>query len=224
MSNEFVVLDVETTGLDPKKDKIVEIAAAWRHNGRLLYASNYINPGVPIPPDVSAITHIVDDDVKDAPTIDQVVSVEGFPKGIIVAHNAPFDRGFLPQLHDRQWIDTLKLSKHLYPDSPNHKNMTLMYFLGLKPDRPADLAPHRALYDVLVTLAIFEYMLKSNSINDLLELQSKPVLLKKAMFGKYKGQLWSSIDKTYLQWLLRQDDSGGIDEDIRHTAKYWLSH
>ena len=224
MPFKYVVVDVETTGLDPKKDKVVEIAAAWRIGERLLYASNFINPGIPIPPDVSGITHIIDNDVCNSPTVDQVVSREGFPEGYIVAHNAPFDRSFLPQFEDRVWIDTLKISKHLWPNSPNFKNMTLKYYLGLKPDLPKDLAPHRALYDVLVTMAIFEHILQNHTIEELLDLQNKPILLKVALFGKYKGQSWSAIDKTYLQWLLKQDDSGGIDEDIRHTARYWLNH
>jgi exodeoxyribonuclease X len=225
MTNKYVVVDVETTGLSPEKDKVVEIAAAWRHKGNLFYASNLINPeNVSIPPEVSAITHLTDEDVRTAPPVENVISEKGFPPGILVAHNASFDRAFLPQFENRIWLDTLKISKHLWPNAPNHKNMTLKYFLKLKPDLPVDLAPHRALYDVLVTMAIFEYILQTHTIEQLLELQKQPILLTVARFGRYKGQSWSTIDKSYLQWLLKQDESGGIDEDIRHTARYWLTH
>jgi exodeoxyribonuclease X len=100
----------------------------------------------------------------------------------------------------------------------------MRYYLGLKPDVPQDLAPHRALYDTLVTLAIVEHMLKDHPMQELLELQKQPILLKTVSFGKNKGMLWSQVDAGYLRWMLNQDPSGGIGDDQRYTARYWLQH
>jgi exodeoxyribonuclease X len=219
----YVVVDVETTGLDPKIEKIVEIACAWRVNGTLISASNFINPQKSIPADVSAITHITDKDVKDAPLVNDIINEKRFPEGIVVAHNAKFDRQFLPQLQNRKWLCTYRCSLHLWPDSPNHKNQTLRYYLGIEPELPEGLTAHRALYDVLVTEAILQEMLKTHSLQDLLVLQDKPVLQKKIKFGKYRGFDWNDVPKDYLSWLLRQDDSGGIDDDIRYTARYYIN-
>jgi len=225
MQEKFVVLDAETSGLDPSKDRLVEIAIAWRNEGRLLSATNLINPGIHIPPEASALHHLVDNDVMQAPTRDQVLSEKGFPKGILVAHNAAFDRQFLPDfLVKREWFCTYRTALHLWPDAPNHKNMTLMYYLGLKPQLPEGLSPHRALYDVLVTTAIFEFMTSENKFSELKDLQNKPILLKFVKFGKYKGQLWSSVPKDYCKWLLIQNSDGGIDENVRFTAKHWLQN
>ena len=222
MNENYVVVDCETTGLNPEKDKLIEIACAFRRNGVLYYASNLINPGQSIPPDVSGITHLTDEDVKDAPQAGDVISEKGFPTGILVAHNARFDQQFL-LIPNRSWLCTMRVSMHLWPECPNFKNQTLRYFLGVKVDIPRGLAPHRALYDVLVTEAIFQEMLQKHSLEELLILQDKPVLQRTIRFGKHKGQEWNSVPKDYLSWLLRQDQSGGIDEDCRHTARHWLN-
>jgi len=62
---------------------------------------------------------------------------------VIAAHNARFDRGFLPSLHGCRWLDTMRGAKHLWPDAPNYQNSTLFYWLGF--DRlSAGAAPHSA--------------------------------------------------------------------------------
>lgn len=221
---EFYVIDVETTGLDNTKDKVVEVAAAWRDDeSSLQSASSYVSlpEGVTIPPEAKGLHHIVERDLIGAPNLGDAISGLGLPAsaGHIVAHNAPFDKGFVPMLGHLKWVDTLRIAMHLYPDSPNHKNMTLYYYLGLEIVMPAGLAPHRALYDVLVTQSIFSKMLESHTIEDLFLLQAKPVLKKTCGFGKHRGSLWQDVPKDYLRWMLNQD----MDADTKFTARHWIN-
>lgn len=224
-NNKWVVLDCETTGLNPDKDQVVEVAWIWEKDGKLHSRDSYIHSSVPIPPEASGIHHIVDKDLVGAPSLVEYFSKEEFPQGVIVAHNAKFDKAFFPNLQNRKWLCSYRCAMHCFPDAPNHKNQVLRYYLGLDPTLPTTtLAPHRALYDALVTVELLEFMLKDHTIEELLELQDRPVLQSVARFGKYKGQLWKDIDRGYLRWMINQDSSGGIDEDLKYTARYWLNH
>ena len=101
--------------------------------------------------------------------------------------------------------------------------MCLRYWLNLDVDVPSDLAPHRALYDTIVTTALLERMLQGHTLQELYHLQNKPVLLLKARFGKHRGELFRNIPRDYLQWVLRQSGDNVFDDDVRHTAKYWIN-
>lgn len=129
MDNEYIVLDIETTGLSFRTEKITEIGAVRVKDGEIVDTFEcFDNPEIPIPQKIVEITHITDDMVKDAETIDKV-----FPKilefvgdSIIVAHNASFDVGFLKHNakllgyeFNNTYIDTLPLAKDLFPDLKN---------------------------------------------------------------------------------------------------------
>lgn len=213
----YIIVDTETTGLVPERDKIIEIAAVWDDERR----TSFVSPeGVVIPPDVSAIHLLTNRDVDDAPRIDQILKEFDLPNGILVAHVAKFDKSFLPQFYDREWLCTHRCALHLWPDAPNHKNMTLRYYLGLELDLPKDLMPHRALYDCLVTKAILEKMLGTHALIELMYLQTQPVVLKTAKFGKHRGESWESIPNDYKKWVARQE---GMDPDVLHTCRHYLS-
>ncbi|QQO08558.1 3'-5' exonuclease [Breznakiella homolactica] len=94
----FVAFDLETTGLDAKKDRIVEIGAVkFDRRGPAARFSVLINPGIPMPADAERINGISDAMLKDKPSLEAVLPdfirfIEG---SALVAHNAPFDCGFV---------------------------------------------------------------------------------------------------------------------------------
>jgi DNA polymerase-3 subunit epsilon len=94
----FVVVDVETTGWDPAQAAITEIGAVRLRGGQVTGEfSALVNPGDPIPPDITALTGISDGLVSQAPPITAVLPrFLGFARGcVLAAHNAPFDLSFL---------------------------------------------------------------------------------------------------------------------------------
>lgn len=229
---ELIVLDTETTGIDPLVDKLVEIAAINLHTDMTF--ETLVNPGRDIPPEAMAIHHITEWMCVGKPTPMEAINtfvqfVAGRTKPdsadlpIFAAHNAKFDRGMLEPLLGNlrpRWLCTYKCALTLWPDAPGHSNQVLRYWLGLKPHIPEGLAPHRALYDIICTREILRVMLQHASLEDLLDWSSRPVLLKKVTFGKHKGSLWESVDAGYLRWCTNQSD---MNEDVLFTAAHWLA-
>jgi DNA polymerase-3 subunit epsilon len=128
----YAVLDVETTGLSPARDRIVEIAVVRVWAGAILHRwSSLVNPGVPISPFATACHGLTDADVADAPTLGALLpTVRRLVAGsTIAAHNATFDRGFLPML-TQPWTCTLELSRRTFPGLPNHRLGTVVDLLG----------------------------------------------------------------------------------------------
>lgn len=126
LDSEYVVFDIETTGLSKKHNNIIEIGAVKVKDGEVVDTfSEFINPGVPIPYQIEQLTSINDDMVKDAPMFDVIVPrfVEFCGDDIVVAHNASFDTGFvrmnaeeLGLKFDNTVLDTMTLSHILLPE------------------------------------------------------------------------------------------------------------
>lgn len=227
----FTVFDVETTGLDPEKDRIVEVASVAVWGSRVLpgeYASSLVNPGIPIPPSASAIHHLTDSMVENAPTL---AGAPFLPSPDIdylpVAHNAAFDSAFLGDmgcLPDR-WLCTKRLACHLWPGADSHSNQFLRYWLKLEVDLPEGLAPHRALADAWVTAHLLVREIEEakrrgiKTVEDLLRLAETPIIQQKIRFGKYAGKLWSDLPIVYLQWMASK---GGWDEATTTTLNHHL--
>lgn len=129
--DDFVVFDLETTGLSAKNDKITEIGAVKIINGKVVDKfSQLINPQIPIPALITKLTGITDEMVKDQPTIENVImDFKSFiGESILVAHNASFDMGFIREnmktsgIHiTNPVLDTLELSRAVYPGLKSHK-------------------------------------------------------------------------------------------------------
>ena len=74
MIQDYVCLDLETTGLDPKTDKIIEIGAVKVRNGEIVDSfQSFVNPGRMLPAKIIELTGIHDEDLKDAPSIEEVL-------------------------------------------------------------------------------------------------------------------------------------------------------
>ena len=160
----YCVLDIETTGLSFRTEKITELGAIKIKNGEVIDTFEcFVNPEKPIPERVVEVTHITDDMVKDARTIKEILPefLEFMGDSVLVAHNADFDIGFLKHNAeelgyklDNTYIDTLRLAKDLFPDFKKYK-------LGLIADKLGIVVEvaHRALDDVKTLVAVFNIML-----------------------------------------------------------------
>lgn len=230
----FAVLDVETTGDDPTVDRIVEIACVVTTLDRELTSiSMLVNPGIPIPPEASAIHHLTDRDVAGELGLELALGaltshLTPFgPFAAYVAHNAPFDSAFLPMLQRAPWLDTLRLAKRLRPEARHHGNEVLRYAEGLTGPFIDDTLPHRALHDAAVTAALLRKLLGEIVGSSLwpqdvdaliLDITAPMVLRGKVGFGKHKDLLWSEVPKDYLAWMVKQD----FDPDALFTARHYL--
>ena len=159
----FCVLDLETTGLSFRTDKITEIGIMKVKNGEVIDEfSCFVNPEKPIPPRVVEVTHITDEMVKDAETIDKVFPkmLEFIGDSVIVAHNADFDVTFLKYNAkelgyslENTTMDTLRLAKFVFPDFKKYKLGIIAEKLGIVVE-----VAHRALDDVDTTVKVLKVM------------------------------------------------------------------
>jgi len=160
----FVVFDTETTGLDPTSDQLVQIGALRVLGGAVIPGEELdtlINPEIPIPPASTAIHHISDDMVADAPDARAGAQMlrSLSQDSILVAHNAPFDMGFLTRL-DGAWphlvLDTILISAVLFGPTEPHDLDSLCTRLGI--EIPENLR-HTALGDAHATASALCRML-----------------------------------------------------------------
>lgn len=164
-NRDFVIFDIETTGLSNFRDKIIEFGAVKIHNGEIVDVfEEFVNPQEPLSAFTTELTSITDDMVVNADTIDIVLpKFLKFSKDcILVAHNAEFDVEFIIEKANILgleikpiYMDTVYLSRVLNPDFPNHKLNTLTKNYGV-----SLLNHHRASDDARATAEVFIKMIK----------------------------------------------------------------
>ena len=126
-------MDIETTGLDPVKDEIVEIAAVdLRPDGTVVgITETLVKPRATISPLASAVHHLVQEDLVAAPNIEDVMARFSGAHAY-VAHNCSFEEQFLERyLGNQIWICTYKGALRVWPEFEAHSNQALRYQLGL---------------------------------------------------------------------------------------------
>ncbi|MBQ7523642.1 MAG: PolC-type DNA polymerase III [Oscillospiraceae bacterium] len=173
LDEEYVAFDLETTGLDARKEEITEIGAAiFRGDTVVAEYKQFVNPQKPLSPRISELTGITDAMLADAPTIDKVL-----PEFLafcgdrpLAAHNAEFDIGFVRAACRRckidfepTYIDSLVLAQNLLPQLEKHKLNLVADALSLP-----EFNHHRALDDALTVgymLARFAGMLEEKGVS-----------------------------------------------------------
>lgn len=219
------IFDIETTGIDPKEDRIVEIAAYDLDptDGTIKgFRERLCNPGRDIPPVASAVHHLISSDVADAPLFGQVWPEFCQPEiTVYAAHNSEFESAFLPKPEGVEWICTYKAALHAWPDAPSHGNQALRYWRGLDTslnfDRGLANLAHRAAPDAYVTAHLLLDLLQIASVEQLITCTKQPKRYPVLTFGKHRGMKWADVPGDYLAWL--RDGKHEMDADWRHCAK-----
>ncbi len=239
--SSILFLDTETTGVDPETAHICEVAfllskyrGFTRKPGEDERLQEMVLPPEPVPPEASAIHHITNSMLEGKPSIEDI---SGRIKKIvdradyICAHNMPFDftilKRQLPEvfnkIEDRMKLDSLRLSRHVWPSIPSHSLQALRYRFNLDADLEGDA--HRAMFDSELARSLVEYILNSKLVtpdgwDDLIAFAQSTLEVLIFSFGKYRGKLVEDIiarDRDYIKWLLRQSWMPSDYPDLYHT-------
>lgn len=220
------VTDTETTGMNDPAE-MVEIG--WT-DIRLFPTgwgiesgphSRLVNPGLPISFGAMAVHHITQAEAETGISPEEARRLVKAGADVLCAHNAAFDSRFIPG-HDPAWICTYKAAKTAWPDLESHTNGAIRYARNLvAADDPRAMPSHRAGPDTWVTAHILLDLLKEYSLEKLLDIASKPVLLLKINFGKHEGLRFSEIPFDYLDFIVNKSDmrNDPKKEDVVFTAR-----
>jgi len=222
-SDTFVCLDCETTGLDPKTDRIIEIAFVKFTLGKNLDSfESLVDPKMPIPDVSMAIHHISQEMVTGQPLIHEILPkiLENLRGHVIVGHGIKLDIEFIAEeaarnkimttLRQQKTIDTLRLAR-LYGQSPTNSLERLRQHFNID-----DEGAHRAMSDVVVNIEVFKYLAQNfKTTEEILKRLERPILLKSMPLGKHKGRPFSEIPIEYLHWALTKD----FDMDLTFSLK-----
>ena len=236
----MLFLDTETTGIGPE-DRLCQVAYKFQE----VESEALFRPPIPIGIDAMAIAHITNKMVADKePFLDSAMHgklAEIFSgEHILVAHNVGFDAEMLrrEKLEPKQSIDTFKLAQYLdvSGEIPKYALQYLRYYHELEVENaPA----HDALGDIRVLEKLFDFYFQkmliggkddSAVLQEMLDVSSRPILVKKFNFGKYIGANVADIavrDRGYLQWLLNEkirarDQENNNDENWIYTLQHYL--
>ena len=163
----YVVLDLETTGLNCYYDRIIQFGGVKVEHGMVTeQLSVYINPERPLPRKIVEVTGITDAELADKPTVDKAIQriLSFIGDSVLVTHNADFDFSFLQQtllrlgmpLLKNPVIDTLSLSRYLFPESKSHRLGSLCRNMEVAYNEDE---AHRADYDARVLNDVWMPML-----------------------------------------------------------------
>lgn len=234
--SKLIFLDTETTGNDPKVDRLCQVA--YKVDGQMKVKN--FKPTVPISIKAMSVTNITNQMVEKEEVFRGSVFAQDLQellnKNILVAHNAQFDVAMLENedLIVPNYICTLKLSRYLDESAeiPEHNLQFLRYYYGVD----VEVIPHSADGDVLVLEAIFEHLFKlvkgkakskdeESLLKRMIEISQQPSLIRTFSFGKHAGKLVEKVvkeDKEYLEWFLKTKEGEGTDEDWIYTLKFFL--
>lgn len=163
--SDYVVFDLETTGISPYNDSIIEISAVKVVDGNIVGEfSELVNPLRPIPPQASAVNNITDDMVCDCPTIDEIMPkfIEFAGDFVLVGHNIHcFDMKYMWRICEElynetlanDYLDTLPFARKRLPKLAHHRLVDIASHYGITTE-----GAHRALNDCIMNQKCFELL------------------------------------------------------------------
>lgn len=166
---DYVVFDLETTGISAYKDAVIEVSAVKVVNGQVVDEfSTLVNPERPIPYAASSVNNIYDDMVKDAPVFEVALKdfLEFVGDFVLVGHNIhSFDMKFIRRdaleywgkTIDNDYVDTLYMARSVLPQLSHHRLVDLAQHYGI-----SDEGAHRALADCRMNQKVFEFLAKED--------------------------------------------------------------
>jgi DNA polymerase-3 subunit epsilon len=219
----FVCVDCESTGLDPAKDRMIEIAVARFTFEQIIQKfETLINPECEIPAVSQEIHKISIEMLHGKPKVAEVLpaALKLIHGHILVGHGIGFDisliaaeakRSQIPtQIEQQPFIDTLRLAR-LYGESPINSLEKLREHFNIAAE-----GAHRAMNDVIVNIEVFKYLTKSFKTTDqIFKTLEKPIKLKTMPLGKHKGRPFDQIPLDYLLWAERKD----FDQDLLFSIR-----
>lgn len=222
-TDTFICFDLETTGLDPVHDRIIEIAIAKFNYTQILESyDTLIDPEKTIPQETIEIHKITNDMIVGQPKIQDLLPtiLKKLQGHIIVGHGIRLDIEFILQACKRydvptmlgscRYIDTLRLAR-LYGQSPTNSLEKLRMHFNI-----AEEGAHRAMNDVVVNIDVFKYLTQNFKTTDsIMKRLETPILLKTMPLGKHKGRPFHEIPTEYLRWALTKD----FDQDLVFSIK-----
>ncbi len=240
---KYILFDTETTG-NEDGDKIIQIGAmVIDSRGEAKVYNELCGTETPIKIEAMEVHNIVPEMVEGKPPFKEShfyseLSSLNSPDNYLIAHNINFDLGMLTKegfKNSMQLIDTLRCSKHLYPDSPYHRLQYFRYSLGLYKKEQDEakrynitIKAHDAIGDVLVMKLLLSKLVEKirkkyphiNPMKKLVELTKEPVMLQTFRFGKYNGENIESVakkDMGYIRWMYKNME---LDEDMQFTLEH----
>lgn len=162
LDKDYVVFDIETTGLDPKFDEIIEISGVKVVNDEIIDTfSSLVKPENLISPFITELTHITNEMVKDADKIEVVLPkfMEFIGDNILIGHNVNFDINFVYDTLEKinyskklsnNFIDTMRLGRYLLKNLNHHRLMDLANYYNISYE-----GAHRSLTDAKITYQVY---------------------------------------------------------------------
>lgn len=221
------VLDIESTGLNPETDRVIELGWSDYHvqDKTITEPKSILFHAASLAPENRAVHHIMPSQLVGRKAFD----AEDFNRALdgiacLAAHNASFESSFLhPAL---PIICTMKVAMHAWPDAPAFGNQVLRYWLEDADRLPgfnyAHAGPaHRAGPDAYVTAHILKALFATGLTGkEMVAISKLPAKLPRCPMGKHKGQAWADVPSGYLQWIMKADDMGA---DVQSCAELELA-
>lgn len=207
----YVAFDIETTGLNPKYDKIIEIGAARVRDGKVQDTfSSFVNPAKSLPPNIVELTDIHDADVADAPYIDEMLDtfLAFVGNDVLLGHNLIFDYSFVKKAavnqkraFEKSGIDTLRIAKKFLSDLESRNLGFLCEYFHI------ELDAHRALNDAIAAHELYMILVRGYGDKESDMFQPKPLVYTVKKESPITPKQLELLQKLAVQYHLRCEGS-----------------
>ena len=239
----LIFLDIESTGLDLEKDRIIQLSFLKKTKNKVEVFNDLCYTDVEMDFTAMGIHHITPEMIEDKywpHETDSYLALEkeNIESNYFISHSNELDIAMLENegmKFQMKCIDTDQCARHILKDAENYKLQTLRYQYGLyKYEKETaeklgidEIRAHDALGDALLHYLLFEYLLEKveGNLDKLVLLTNTPVLLEKITFGKYKNkemtfeELWARDPNDFV-WMYTHTARRWVD--LENTVEYWL--